>query len=92
MLLPAIFAGYRINNTSTVTLKNPHNFLILLCSKAIKARTDYLEVLSDVTFFATFFYRTFALLGSPTKYDGDKMFLKFLFLLHVTLMVFFHRM
>ena len=67
-ILPTIkFAGYQINNISTVPLQNHLNFIFLLGSKAAKVRRNYLKFLADVTFSVTFSYRTFVLLGSPRK-------------------------
>ena len=41
ILLPTIFAGYRINNLSTVTLQSCHNFNFPFGSKASKVIINY---------------------------------------------------
>ena len=41
ILLTTTFAGYQINNISTVTLQNSLNFIFLLGSKASKVRGNY---------------------------------------------------
>ena len=68
LLLTTTFAGYQINNIFTVTLQNSHNFIFLFVSKASKVRRSCSNVLADVTFFVTYFYRIFVWFGSARKW------------------------
>ena len=67
ILLITAFAGYQINNISTVILQNSLNLLFPLGRKASKVRRKYSKILADDTFFVAFFYKTFVLFGSPKK-------------------------
>ena len=88
ILLTTIFAGHQKNNISTITLQNLLNFISPLASKASKVRRNYKKFLLMSYFLLHFSIEHFLCLVGLGNNDGDKISLKFLFLLYVTLMPF----
>ena len=88
ILLTTTFAEYQINNISTVTLQNPLNFIFPLGSRASKSGKTTKKFLQMSHFLLnSFIEQSFCLVVLGNK-DGDKISLRYFFILYATLMVF----